>query len=287
MKARIDERPPPETFNSIVDLGDAVPHTSKKPMADSPSDLDTSAESPEIWPSIEDQPDEQDPDEAIRWEWRQQVTEGYNRTENTFAQARQEYARFRQNRLPSPAASEDEPAVVYDSEADEFGYVPLMFGLENDDPRVEEVFGTSYYHRLQERRARYQTAAPIQTITTFEEPWPGVDAEHSGSESSDQPLAAIEARADRMSSCRSQTAIRPSTRPRRRPRFDCDGFMGLDNVPTSRLRSSKPLHRKTRARVIGQRDKEPSFTQMLTRWSGQQKFYELDHYGTARLLSKN
>lgn len=43
---------------------------------------------------------------------------------------------------------------LLDDQSDELGHVPLMFGLENDDPRVEDVFGPDYAHRLQERLRR-------------------------------------------------------------------------------------------------------------------------------------
>ena len=119
-------------------------HVSKKARIDeNPTELDARSPSPSPWPSIDrDIPDEH-PSKGILQEWQREVHEAIDRSEAVFRHARQEYAKFRKNRLLSLTPSDEEPAVD-DSETDEFGYCPIMLNLDNDDPEVEDVFGAAY-----------------------------------------------------------------------------------------------------------------------------------------------
>lgn len=113
------------------------------------------ARSPSPWPDIEDSfQHEVDPVDIVRQEHsQQQIRTAINRAETHFRGLQQEYTKFRQSRdrLPSPVLS-DKGSEISDSEADDNGCTPMMFGMENDDPRVEEVFGIEYARRLEERR---------------------------------------------------------------------------------------------------------------------------------------
>lgn len=98
------------------------------------------------WPSISPAPEE-DPAERRRRERREQlISDAFYRSETSIRRAREAYSKFRRNRMPSPASS-DGDTVVQDSDADEFGCVPMMFYLDWDDPEVEDVFGAEYAHR--------------------------------------------------------------------------------------------------------------------------------------------
>ncbi|KAI1158345.1 hypothetical protein F5B18DRAFT_656730 [Nemania serpens] len=71
------------------------------------------------------------------------------------------YRRFRLQRLPSPAPSDaDGDDFPPDLDADEFSYTPLMLSLDNDDPRVEEVFGLAYTQKLERLKLRNPSHRP-------------------------------------------------------------------------------------------------------------------------------
>jgi hypothetical protein len=61
------------------------------------------------------------------------------------------------NTASSDASDGDFP---YDSDADEFGYTPITLGLENDDPRVAEIFGLTYVQKLERRKLRKPSQPP-------------------------------------------------------------------------------------------------------------------------------
>ncbi|KAK4190622.1 hypothetical protein QBC35DRAFT_449075 [Podospora australis] len=152
-------------------LLDPTPAITKRARLDSgPIDSDTRARSPSPWPSIEDlSQTQQDLAEESRLRERQgRWREAFDRSELRIRQARQDYAIFRRNRLPSPAPSDTSSESCDDSDADEFGAVPAFFNLEYDDPQVEQVFGVAYAHRIQQRmRKSTRGLAVVVTKPTF------------------------------------------------------------------------------------------------------------------------
>lgn len=139
-------------------------HVSKKARIDeSPTEFDARSPSPSPWPSIDQHIPDEHPSKEILQEWQREVHEAIDRSEAAFRHARQEYARFRENRLPSPAPSDEEPAVD-DSETDEFGYCPIMLNLDNDDPEVEDVFGAAYAHRIRGRPRQHAPTVRPQKV---------------------------------------------------------------------------------------------------------------------------
>lgn len=110
------------------------------------------------------------------------------------------------------------------SDVDEFGYAPLMFNLDNEDPEVEDVFDATFVRQLREgikRRAAVLAAGAQKRVGQ----WPAVIPDHH----------AITRRGNQ------------SSKPRR-VRL-CNG------------------------------------EKRLTRQSRQRRFYELDYFGNARLVS--
>ncbi|TRX93338.1 hypothetical protein FHL15_005917 [Xylaria flabelliformis] len=106
---------------------------------------------------------EDDPLEVMRqqklFEEMREATDRWEKRRDLQCEA---YRRFRLQRLPSPASSDaEDDDFPLDSDADEFGCTPLMLGLDNDDPRVEEVFGLAYTQKLERRNLRKPSRRPI------------------------------------------------------------------------------------------------------------------------------
>lgn len=102
--------------------------------------------------------------ERARWlSWRQQFRQAIRYSNNLRRQKQDEYIRFRQGQhhLPSPVWFDIglDPDFSH-PDADEFGFVPYMFGLDDDDPRVAEVFGKDYARRLRRRIAQRSQPKP-------------------------------------------------------------------------------------------------------------------------------
>lgn len=137
----------------------------KKPRIDkSPNKPDAQSPSPSPWPLIDYHiPNEHSSKPTVR-EWENDVHEAVDRSKAYFRCARQEYTKFRKNRLPSPALSNKESAIG-NLDTDEFGCCPVMLNLENDDPEVEVVFGNAYAQRMQ-RRSR-PPVPPIRPQKVF------------------------------------------------------------------------------------------------------------------------
>ncbi|KAI1191943.1 hypothetical protein F5B17DRAFT_123882 [Nemania serpens] len=115
------------------------------------------------WPSIDEvQSQPEDSSEALRQRrLYAEVEEAAQRWEKQRDLQCEAYRRFRLQRLPSPAPSDaDDDDFPCDSDADEFGCTPLMLGLDNDDPRVEEVFGLAYTQKLERRKLRKPSRRP-------------------------------------------------------------------------------------------------------------------------------
>ncbi|KAI0460690.1 hypothetical protein F5B21DRAFT_498626 [Xylaria acuta] len=55
---------------------------------------------------------------------------------------------------------EDPSEVLRQRRLYEFGYTPLMLGMDNDDPKVEEVFGLAYTQKLERRKLRKPSRRP-------------------------------------------------------------------------------------------------------------------------------
>ncbi|KAI1112633.1 hypothetical protein F5Y14DRAFT_254760 [Nemania sp. NC0429] len=116
------------------------------------------------WPGIDEAPSQPvDPSEALRHRRLCEEVDGaISRWEKQRDRQCEAYRLFRLQRLPSPAPSDDDDDddFPHDSDADEFGYTPLMLGLDNDDPRVEEVFGLAYTRKLEMRGLRKPSRRP-------------------------------------------------------------------------------------------------------------------------------
>ncbi|POS69477.1 hypothetical protein DHEL01_v212128 [Diaporthe helianthi] len=153
MRASPRKRPAPE--DSEADGPSTSTHASKKARTgDRPRHgRDFHLRISSQWPDIDDRsrPDIS-AETAQLQQSRQRIRTAIDRAEHHFRELQQEYIRFREsrNRLPSPVLS-DEGSGGSDSEADQYGCTPMMLGMENDDPRVEEVFGIEYARRLEER----------------------------------------------------------------------------------------------------------------------------------------
>ncbi|GAP89018.1 hypothetical protein SAMD00023353_3401000 [Rosellinia necatrix] len=110
------------------------------------------------WPGIDEvQPQQEDLPELLRQRRLcEKVKEAVHRWEKQRDLQCEAYRRFRLQRLPSPAPSDgdDDDDLPSDSDADEFGYTPPMLGLDNNDPKVEEVFGLAYTRKLERRKLR-------------------------------------------------------------------------------------------------------------------------------------
>ncbi|KAK4169450.1 hypothetical protein QBC43DRAFT_189893, partial [Cladorrhinum sp. PSN259] len=113
---------------------------------------------------------------ARRRKFEMQARAAFDKSESRFRQARQEYIRFRRNRLPSPAPSDD-GSVDFDSDADEFGYAPLMFNLDNEDPQVEDVFDATFVRQLKEGMRRQAAALSVGGQKRVRQ-WPAVIPDH-------------------------------------------------------------------------------------------------------------
>ncbi|KAI1195115.1 hypothetical protein F5X97DRAFT_309058 [Nemania serpens] len=121
------------------------------------------------WPGIEDgQPQQVDPSEVLR---RRREIEELRDVRNYILRWEEQcnlqceaYRRFRLQRLPSPAPSDDDD-FPHDPDTDQFGYTPYMLGLDHDDPRVEEVFGLAYTLQLERTGLRKPTHRPaVQAV---------------------------------------------------------------------------------------------------------------------------
>lgn len=299
-------RPNPRKRSLLEDADDARDPAasnliSKKARIDnSPTDSHPHSRSPSPWPIIEDHVPQEDPAEEIRQEWQRQIHEAMDRSEAAFRQARQEYAKFRKNRLPSPAPS-DEGSRVIDSEEDEFGYVPANFNLENDDPEVEQVFGAAYAHRIAQRAGRWAPAAPIRPQKVSSPP-PSISTNHPTEsrehpETTDSPSeqhvtvetheavsAVTETEAMQLPRGRRQNSTRLS-----RARTD-RGKRRLAKKNKNRIRLSasplSPTSGTLAGTMLDKDDLQPPLARRLTRRSRQQEFYELDWHGTPRLVRK-
>ncbi|KAK4456629.1 hypothetical protein QBC42DRAFT_157652, partial [Cladorrhinum samala] len=129
------------------------------------------------WPSIGEYHHSQDAERARRRRYEMQARKALDRSDSRFRQARQEYIRFRRNRLPSPAPSDDGSEMDSDSDADEFGYAPLMFNLDNEDPEVEDVFDAAFVRQLREGIKR-RTASLAAGARKKVAQWPAVIPDH-------------------------------------------------------------------------------------------------------------
>ncbi|KAK3996019.1 hypothetical protein QBC44DRAFT_5466 [Cladorrhinum sp. PSN332] len=186
------------------------------------------AGSPSPWPSIVEYHHRQDVKEARRRKFEMQARRAFDKSESRFRQARKEYIRFRRNRLPSPAPSDD-GSVDFDSDADEFGYAPLMFNLDNEDPEVEDVFDATFVRQLREGMRRRAAALSVGKQKRVRQ-WPAVIPDHN---------------------------------------------------TITRRGGQRGSSKTSRPRRVGTCAGE----QRLTRQSRQRKFYELDYFGNARLVS--
>ncbi|KAH8761651.1 hypothetical protein F5883DRAFT_562643 [Diaporthe sp. PMI_573] len=229
--------------------------------------------SPSLWPSVHDGCQQAKPIEDTLGEWDRQMQDAYDRTDVHFRQARQEYIRFRENRLPSPTPS-DEGSVVHDSDADEFGCVPLMFNLENDDPEVEQVFGAIYSHRLRERMRRRRCPTPPRVKPRY---------------ATIQAAKAAEARRMPPSHERDQASPPPSMRHSRALARSSGRRVSSAIVKPGREvpRRGQVLNNTERARGHASQDSALPFNRRLTRRSQQRQFYELDHRGKGRLVVRH
>ncbi|KAK4231491.1 hypothetical protein QBC38DRAFT_224209 [Podospora fimiseda] len=188
----------------------------------------TRARSPDPWPSIVEYHRRTDVKEMRKKKLEIQARRAFDKSESRFRQARKEYIRFRRNRLPSPAPSED-GSVDFDSDADEFGFAPLMFNLDNEDSEVADVFDAAFVRQLREGMRRRAAALAVGGRKRVKQ-WPAVIPDH-------------------------HTITRRG------------GQRGSSNTSRSRT---------VRACAVEQR---------ITRQSRQIKFYELDYFGNARLVS--
>lgn len=116
--------------------------------------------------------------------WRQQVREASTRSRDQFREVQEAYKRFRQShgRLLSPTLSDDESENTFpDEDADEYGFTPVMLGLEDErDPRIDEVFGNAYARHYRAQVSNQPAAQPWRPIgmpfspPTVEGGWPVV-----------------------------------------------------------------------------------------------------------------
>ncbi|KAI0469567.1 hypothetical protein F4859DRAFT_487064 [Xylaria cf. heliscus] len=117
------------------------------------------------WPGLDEvQPQQEDPAEVLRQQKvYREIAEEVHRWKKQRDLRCEAYRKFRLQRFPSPAPSnaDGDDDFPYDSDADEFGYTPIMLGLENDDPRVEEVFGLAYAQKLERRKLRKPSRRPV------------------------------------------------------------------------------------------------------------------------------
>ncbi|KAH8762054.1 hypothetical protein F5883DRAFT_646843 [Diaporthe sp. PMI_573] len=197
-----------------------------------------------------------------------------------FAMRDRNIQKFRKNRLPSPALSDEESAVD-DSDTDEFGYCPIMLNLENDDPEVEDVFGAAYAQRIRGRSR--QRAPAIRPQKVFSPP----PKEESRDTPSEQKIV------EKREAASSDVEARPA--PRRQARkVQYSAHLRKDQkddrniLPPeggSQLPAPRPS-RSTKTPEMGAMDEcntESSLGQRFTRQGRQQIFYELDRYGKLRL----
>lgn len=237
-------------------------HISKKTkIDDSLTNPDTSASNPQVWPSIDEQ--QEPPITKIPAEWLRPVYEAFDQSRAAFKAAQEEYISFRASRLLSPVSGDEDS----DSEADEFGCHPLMLGLENDDPRVEEVFGARYARQQQERRRHRRRRRQAAS-----KPIPHTPAVP---ESSNHFPAAI-ATANPVGPLQTSSLAQPPS--------DCEGKRQSRKRESGTL-PAKPRCYKARSRPGVQKEKMPSTSQQrFTRQRRPREFYELDHHGKSRRI---
>lgn len=262
---------------------DMSPHVSKKSRTDnSPNEPEAQSPSPSPWPMIDYHiPDEHSSKPMLR-EWENDVHEAVDRSEADFREARQEYTKFRKNRLPSPAPSNEE-SVVGDSDTDEFGCCPVMLNLENDDPEVEVVFGDAYAQRI--RRRSRPPAPPIRPQKVFSPP-PIQQSEEDTlwTQKIVKPRGNVSQRRTQAPGLRYSTRLRKVQTDDRKMRPP-----GMDS---RRARRSSPRPSEMSSNIperytMDEFNKQSSFGQRLTRRSRQPILYELDRSGKPRVVSVN
>ncbi|KAH8165121.1 hypothetical protein CIB48_g3128 [Xylaria polymorpha] len=191
----------------------------------------------------------------------QQAQEAYDRIKAQFQCAQEEYAQFRNNRLPSPAPSDDGP-VVDDSDADEYGYTPLMLNLDNDDPEVRRIFGAAYASRLRDRMAKRRNPTPSMKPRYF-------------------TIASAKAAAARL--LRDEKDDNGTTRPS----WMQAGFH-KQLLTKESTKSIRPKSRRRRGPTntvgapVAKKQNVPLLSPRRLRHTQQYQHYELDHRGKAR-----
>ncbi|KAI1736666.1 hypothetical protein F4680DRAFT_253639 [Xylaria scruposa] len=106
---------------------------------------------------------QEDPSEILRQQKSfEEIREAIRRWEKQRDLQCEAYRRFRLQRLLSPAPSDADDADDdnFPLDSDEFGHTPFLLGLDNDDPRVEEVFGLAYAQKLERRGLRKPSRRP-------------------------------------------------------------------------------------------------------------------------------
>lgn len=295
------KRPIFEAFEGGVDLHhDVPPRTPKRarsgdgpaiPVDGPPSTLDSP------WPSISPAPEEDPAEKGRRERQEKLIGDAFYRSEESIRRAREAYSKFRKNRMPSPASS-DGDTVVQDSDADEFGCVPMMFYLDWDDPEVEDVFGAEYAHRQRVRKQNGLTASSLQCapgridLGQVQEPLHARDPSPSGlqpdwgsdyNEENHTLFVAKLAGQYQEHRADSQQTTTPARRVRAHARNQSPGT----NPKETRIHNShltQKSRRATRPRTGNVVNCEPQRSRRITRQSRCKKaFYELDYHGNARL----
>lgn len=146
---------------------------------------------------------------AKREYWRRQVREALTRADNHFREMQNDHIidRLNKKRLPSPPPFNMQFDIPVDPDANEFGVTPVMLGLDDDDPRIEEVFGVEYAYQFRECIRNSSLLQPCQPSSASSFP---IDAENERS-----------ARATATATAAPQQSLHNNQKPARNQRHIC------------------------------------------------------------------